>query len=52
MVAERAFHSLKAPIQRVARPDAPVAFAAGLEALLVPTAETIAAAVKRTLRSR
>ena len=49
MVAERGFHSLKAPIQRVARPDAPVAFAAGLEALLVPTAETIAAAVKRTL---
>ena len=51
MVAERGFHALKAPVQRVARPDAPVAFAAGLESLLVPTPEAIAAAVRRTLSS-
>ncbi|MDB5570386.1 MAG: alpha-ketoacid dehydrogenase subunit beta [Hyphomicrobiales bacterium] len=49
MVAERGFRSLKAAVQRVARPDTPVPFSAPMEAFLLPTHETIMAAVKRTL---
>jgi len=46
LVAEEAFGALKAPIRRVARADAPVAFSPPLEAYVTPTAEKIAAAVK------
>jgi pyruvate/2-oxoglutarate/acetoin dehydrogenase E1 component len=49
MVAERGFHSLKAPVQRVARPDTPVPFSAPMEAFLLPTAAKIVDAVRRTL---
>jgi len=50
MVAERGFHALKAPIQRVARPDTPVPFSAPMEAFLLPTPQKVAAAVRKTLQ--
>jgi acetoin:2,6-dichlorophenolindophenol oxidoreductase subunit beta len=49
MVAERAFHALKGPVQRVARMDTPVAFSPPLEAFVVPNAAKIAEAARRTL---
>jgi acetoin:2,6-dichlorophenolindophenol oxidoreductase subunit beta len=49
LVAEEAFGALKAPIRRVARPDAPVAFSPPLEAYVTPSADKIAAAVKAVL---
>jgi pyruvate dehydrogenase E1 component beta subunit len=48
-VAERAFASLKAPIVRVCRPDAPVAFSPPLEQAVTPNAEKIAAAARRAM---
>jgi pyruvate dehydrogenase E1 component beta subunit len=50
LVAEEAFGALKAPILRVARLDVPVSASPPLEAYVNPTAEKIAAAVRRTLR--
>jgi len=50
LVAEEAFGALKAPIRRVARADAPVAYAPPLEAYVTPTADKIVAAVKAVLR--
>jgi pyruvate dehydrogenase E1 component beta subunit len=47
LVAEQAFGALKAPIQRVARPPVPVPYAPPLEAYVTPTAEKIAAAVRK-----
>jgi pyruvate dehydrogenase E1 component beta subunit len=47
LVAERAFAALKAPILRVARPPVPVAYSPPLESHVTPTAEKIAAAVKK-----
>ncbi len=49
MVAERGFWSLKAPIQRVARADAPVAYSAPLEKFITPDADKVEAAIRRTL---
>jgi pyruvate/2-oxoglutarate/acetoin dehydrogenase E1 component len=49
IVAERAFRSLKAPIVRVARPDAPVSAAPTHEAFVKPTPAKIVAAVRKVL---
>ena len=49
-VAEQAFDALKAPIIRVTRPDAPVAYAPPLEDYVTPTADKIAAAVKKVMQ--
>ncbi|MFL6936492.1 MAG: alpha-ketoacid dehydrogenase subunit beta [Xanthobacteraceae bacterium] len=49
IVAEHGFHMLKAPIARVARPDAPVSAAPTHEAFVKPTADKIIAAVKKVL---
>ena len=47
IVAEEGFASLKAPVVRVTRPDVPIPASAPLEAFLTPTAEKIAAGVRR-----
>jgi pyruvate/2-oxoglutarate/acetoin dehydrogenase E1 component len=47
IVAEYGFHSLKAPIVRVARPDAPVSAAPTHEAYVKPTPDKIVAAVRK-----
>ncbi len=49
IVAEEAFHHLKAPILRVARPDVPTPFSRPLEDFVTPTADKIAAAVRRVM---
>jgi pyruvate dehydrogenase E1 component beta subunit len=49
LVAEHGFHSLKSPIVRVARPDAPVSAAPTHEAFVKPTPDKIVAAVKKVL---
>ncbi len=49
IMAEQAFVHLKAPIQRVARPNVPVPAGPNLEALIAPSAEKIAAAVRAVL---
>jgi pyruvate dehydrogenase E1 component beta subunit len=49
IVAEYGFHSLKAPIVRVARPDAPVSAAPTHEAYVKPTPDKIVAAVRKVL---
>jgi pyruvate/2-oxoglutarate/acetoin dehydrogenase E1 component len=51
IVAEEAFHYLKAPILRVARPDVPTPFSRPLEDFITPTADKIAGAVRRVMRS-
>ena len=48
-VAEYAFASLKAPIGRVARLAAPAPFSPPLEAAVVPSADRIAAAVRKAM---
>lgn len=48
-VAQDAFGALKAPIQLVTSPHAPVPFSPSLEDIFVPTADKIAAAVRKTL---
>lgn len=49
MVADEAFTSLRAPIQRVSTPDVHVPFSPVLEKLLYPTQETITAAIRGIL---
>ena len=49
IVAEHGFASLKAPIIRVARPDAPVSAAPTHEAFVKPTPDKIVAAVKKVV---
>jgi pyruvate dehydrogenase E1 component beta subunit len=49
IVAEEGFRLLKAPIIRVARAQAPVSAAPTHEAYVIPTAEKIVAAVRKTL---
>jgi acetoin:2,6-dichlorophenolindophenol oxidoreductase subunit beta len=49
IVAEEGFATLKAPILRVARPNAPVSAAPPHEKFVTPTAEKIVAAVKRVM---
>ena len=46
-VAEKGFQHLKAPVQRVTRPDVPVPFSPPLEQALTPDAEQIVCAVRR-----
>ena len=48
LVAERAFDSLKAPIELVTAPHTPVPFAGVLEDLYIPSADEIVWAVKKT----
>jgi acetoin:2,6-dichlorophenolindophenol oxidoreductase subunit beta len=48
-VAQEAFDALKAPIRMVTAPHTPVPFSPALEDLYVPTAETIAAAARKTV---
>jgi pyruvate dehydrogenase E1 component beta subunit len=48
-VAQRAFAALKGPIELVTPPHVPVPFSPVLEDAYIPSAEKIAAAVKRTL---
>jgi acetoin:2,6-dichlorophenolindophenol oxidoreductase subunit beta len=48
-VAEQAFERLKAPIVRLTAPDVPVPFSPDLERLMYPTAQSIAAAVRKLL---
>jgi pyruvate dehydrogenase E1 component beta subunit len=48
-VGQNAFGALKAGIQMVTAPHTPVPFAPSLEDLYVPSADSIASAVKRTL---
>ena len=47
IIAEKAFHFLKAPILKVTPPHVPVPFAPSLEKLYVPLPSTIEAAVRR-----
>jgi pyruvate dehydrogenase E1 component beta subunit len=47
-VAQRAFKSLKGPIEMVSAPHTPVPFSPVLEDLYIPSAAQIAAAVKRS----
>jgi pyruvate/2-oxoglutarate/acetoin dehydrogenase E1 component len=51
IVAEKAFHSLRAPIAKVAAPHSPVPFAPSLEDIYVPTVERIESAVRATLEA-
>ncbi|KWU28260.1 alpha-ketoacid dehydrogenase subunit beta [Burkholderia sp. MS389] len=48
LVAQRAFHSLKAPIELVTAPHTPTPFAGVLEDLYIPSADAIARAVLKT----
>ncbi|OXI76618.1 alpha-ketoacid dehydrogenase subunit beta [Burkholderia sp. AU31280] len=48
LVAQRAFHSLKAPIELVTAPHTPTPFARVLEDLYIPSADAIARAVLKT----
>ncbi len=48
-VAEQAFDALKAPILRITRPDAPVAYSPPLEAFITPSPDKIVAAVKSVM---
>lgn len=52
MVAEKAFHHLKAPIIQVTAPHTPVPFARELEAAYLPSPEKIEAAIRKVLSSR
>lgn len=49
IVAQKAFGSLKAQIERVTAPHTPVPFAAALEDLYIPSAEKIQSAVRAVL---
>ena len=49
LAAEQAFDSLKAPIQRIARPAAPVPFSPPLEEAMMPGVDKIVAAVKKIM---
>jgi len=48
LVAQRAFHALKAPIELVTAPHTPAPFASVLEDLYIPSADAIAQAVLKT----
>lgn len=52
MVAEKAFHHLKAPIIQVTAPHTPVPFARELEAAYLPSPEKIEAGIRKVLSSR
>jgi acetoin:2,6-dichlorophenolindophenol oxidoreductase subunit beta len=46
LVAQKAFHDLKAPVGMVTAPHTPVPFAASLEDIYIPSADQIAAAAR------
>lgn len=48
LAAQKAFHSLKAPVEIVTAPHTPTPFSGVLEDLYIPSADKIAAAVKAT----
>lgn len=50
LVAEHAFHSLKAPIRPVTAPHTPVPFAPSLEAAYIPSPARVAAVVREIMR--
>jgi pyruvate/2-oxoglutarate/acetoin dehydrogenase E1 component len=50
IVAEEGFEFLRAPVVRVTRPDVPTPFSKPLEDAITPTAEKVAAAVRRLVR--
>jgi pyruvate dehydrogenase E1 component beta subunit len=50
LVAQKAFSSLKAPIEMVTPPHAPVPFSDALEDLYIPCADNIAAAARSVMR--
>jgi pyruvate dehydrogenase E1 component beta subunit len=45
-IGERAFAALRGPVRRLAVPDVPIPFAPALEAAVIPSEESIAAAVR------
>jgi pyruvate/2-oxoglutarate/acetoin dehydrogenase E1 component len=49
IVAEKAFHALKAPIRKVTPPHTPIPFAPNLEDLWLPDAAKVAAAVRAVM---
>lgn len=49
-VAQQAFRALKGPIEMVTAPHTPVPFSPVLEDLYIPSAEQVAAAVRRTMQ--
>ena len=49
MVAQEVFDALKAPIRMVTAPHTPVPFSPALEDLYVPSADTIAGAVRKIM---
>ena len=50
IIAEEAFHHLKAPIKRVTTPDVPIPASPPLEKYIEPTAEKVAAAVQEVVK--
>jgi pyruvate dehydrogenase E1 component beta subunit len=50
VVAEEAFRHLKAPVRRVTTPDTHIPYARSMERGLYPTAESIAEAVRQTMK--
>lgn len=48
-VAEHCFHSLDAPIRRVAAPDTPVPFSPPMEGFYIPSVEQIVSAIRTAL---
>ncbi len=51
MVAQDGFQALKAPIEMVTAPHAPVPFTPALEDIYIPSAEKIADSVRKTMRA-
>ena len=49
MIAQECFKALKGPIQMVTAPHTPVPFSPILEDLYIPSAASIAAAVKKSM---
>ena len=52
IVAEKAFHDLKAPILKVTPPHAPVPYAPQLEEAFLPNAVAVEKAVQQVVESR
>jgi pyruvate dehydrogenase E1 component beta subunit len=50
VAAEKGFHSLKAPVSRVANPNVPIPFNRGLERHVLPDAEKIVRAIKSVIK--
>jgi pyruvate dehydrogenase E1 component beta subunit len=50
VAAEKGFHSLKAPVSRVANPNVPIPFNRGLERHVLPDSEKIVRAIKSVIK--